>query len=320
MEAARRLGLAARVLDGEHGYLFEISTGARRVALVGGLSPLNGAMAARLAGDKFYTKLLLRERGVRVADGVRCLAPGAFGAPELEAAGGAGPGLAFAGRRGYPLIVKPNAKSHGRKVAEVGSDEALVAAVAAAWSIDPVALVEEQIAGGDFRLDFLDGEYLLGYRRRPVELVGDGRATLRELTEAEDPRTASDEFWHRIDGDAAWRERVAARGLGPQSVLGAGERIALGGAVLNLHRWAVGEPLDAPPEAWLEFSREIGALLELRYFGLDLKAPGLDAPPSEITVIEVNASPLLLGMAEMGHAERALAAQMRVLEAVVADG
>jgi len=317
MAAARRLGLEARVLDGEHGYLFEISNGTRRVALVGGLSPLNGAMGARLAGDKFYTKLLLSERGLRVADGVRCLAPGAFAAPELEAASGAGAGLEFAARHGYPLIVKPNARSHGRKVAEVGDRTDLLEAISDAWSIDPVALVEERVAGTDFRLDFLDGEYLLGYRRRAVALVGDGRATLRELTAGEDPRTADETFWRRIDDDPAWRERVVARGLGPGSVLPAGERIVLGGAVLNLHRWAVGEPLDAIPEDWLAFCLGIGAALGLRFFGVDLKAPELGAPPAEITVLEVNASPLLLGMAEMGHAERAMAAQMKVLEAVI---
>ncbi len=94
-------------------------------------------------------------------------------------------------------------------------------------------------------------------------------------------------------------------------------RIDLGGDILNLNGWATAELIGELPSVWRDHCLAIGEALNLRHFGIDLRAPGLDASPQSATVIEVNASPLLLQLYNMGHRETALAAQARVLDAIL---
>lgn len=313
IEAARRLGLEARVLDPEYGHLFELSDGRRSKRFLGGRSPLNDSVAARLAEDKFYTAMLLERAGVRVPRTARCLKPGHFTAYAEIA--GAEAGIDHAEALGYPVIAKPNRKSHGREVVEVGSREELLQAIERIWAIDYIALVQERVAAPDIRIDFLDGRFLLGYERLALSVEGDGTSTLRELVEAIEPR--GDGFWEGVHRDPEWAELVAARGLDRDSVLEPGVALDLGGTVMNLNRWARAVPIWELSPRWEEYGLSIGEAMGLRHFGVDLRGAGLEDDPRSASVVEVNASPLLLRMYEMGHAERALAAQGRVLAAAM---
>jgi glutathione synthase/RimK-type ligase-like ATP-grasp enzyme len=86
--------------------------------------------------------------------------------------------------------------------------------------------------------------------------------------------------------------------------------------VLNLNGWAVAEPVAELPEAWKQFCLGIGRCIGLRHFGVDLRGAGLSADPTAACVIEVNASPLLVQLYELGHRRAALEAQCKVLSAV----
>jgi glutathione synthase/RimK-type ligase-like ATP-grasp enzyme len=81
---------------------------------------------------------------------------------------------------------------------------------------------------------------------------------------------------------------------------------------MNLNRGATAVHLPLIPEAWRQWCVELGRSLGLEHFGLDLRAESLEAEPSSAVVLEVNATPLVLQMAKMGHRETALKAQMAV--------
>lgn len=315
--AARRLGCEVESLDPETGYLCEIRRGARRRLLLGGFSPLNDAGASRLAEDKFHTALVLARAGCRVPPGARCLRPGRFLEEDFSSHLGLAPGRAFAAAHGYPLVVKPNRGARGRQVTVVAGDAELAAAVEAIWQHDYLALVQPLIAGLDVRLDFLDDDYLFGYLRRPVVLLGDGTSRLGELLERADGRFRGAAFERRLAGDPIWAAAAGRRGL--DAVLAAGEVLDLSSPILNLNRLCVAERLDRPAPAWLDHGRRIGRLLGLRHYGVDFKAAGADDDPRAATVLEVNASPSLAQMALMGHREAALAAEMRVVAAILED-
>ncbi len=316
-EAARRLGMTVRILDADYGYLFELRRGDRRATMLGGRSPLNDAVAARICEDKFYTQLLLAHAGYRVPSTERCLAPDYFQNPTLAASAGIQPGLAFARTHGNPLVVKPNRLSHGRNVAVVHDQQQMIAAVEQVWRFDYIALVQERIEGVDMRLDFLDGAYLAGYIRKPVILRGDGLRTIRQLATAHDPRFSRQSFWQRTANNPRWHREVLDQDRDAESILPEGVRIDLGGDILNLNGWATAVPIPVLTDAWRDHCLAIGAALNLRHFGIDLKAPGLHAAPQSATIIEVNASPLLLQLYNMGHRRAALAAQARVLDAIL---
>ena len=312
LDAARRLGLEGRLVDPGCGYLFEIGDGRRWMPMVGGMSAANGAVPARLASDKDYTARLLVRAGFRVPATARCLDRSYFGSDLGGAEFGPGPGLRLAAERGYPLLVKPNRRSHGRGIVRVASDDELERAIAGIWErLDYVALVQEPIPGTDLRLDYLGDEFLLGYERRPVRVEGDGHATLRELLAAALPGSP---LPAGLPDDPDWRAAADPLSLEPETVLPAGEAFEIGGTVLNLNRWATARPIFEVPPAWLEHGVAIGRALGLEHFGIDFRGATLDEDPGEAVVIEVNASPLLLRIAELGWREEALAAQAEVLE------
>ncbi len=311
-EAARRLGCELVSLDPETGYLFELRAGERRQLLLGGFSPLNNALSARIAEDKFHTGLVLGRAGLRVPVSVRCLRPGTFPEEDFSSMTGVGPGERFAVEHGFPRIVKPNRGARGRDIALVEDTDALRSAVERVWRLDYLALVQESVPGMDVRLDLLDGEYLFGYTRRGVVLTGDGERSVRELLARSDPRFAGEGFEERFAADPL------ARSVDLGAVPAAGDELDFRSPILNLNRLSHGEVLEDPPTGLLELARRAGRVLGLRHFGVDLKVADLDAPAADAAVVEVNASPSLVHMARLGRREEAIAAEMRVVEAMLA--
>ena len=317
LEAARRLGCRVIPLDPETGFLYRIEKGEQGRLLHGGLSPLNDAVAARIASDKHHTGLVLHSAGFRSPETVRCLRPGHFRSSEFDELTGLEPAERFAQGREFPLIVKPNRGSRGIDISVVDDQDAMRAAIEQVWRRDYLALVQVPAPGIDLRIDLLDGDFLFGYLRRPLAVEGDGESTLAELFERADRRFTGDRFERLLAADELWAE--LARPL--DTVLEPGERLAFETPILNLNRLCHGERIAQLPAHWLDFSRRIARLFNLRHIGIDLKVADqvepLDQDPTDATVIEVNASPSLAQMSKMGFADEALAAEMRVVRATL---
>ena len=305
LEAARRLGCRVVPLDPETGFLYRIEKGERGRLLHGGLSPLNDAVAARIASDKHHTGLVLSSAGFRSPETARCLRPGHFRSSEFDELTGFEPAERFAQNHVFPLIVKPNRGSRGVDISVVDDPGAMRAAIEQVWRRDYLALVQVPAPGIDLRIDLLDGDFLFGYLRRPLAVEGDGESTLDEL------------FERLLDSDALWAEL----GRPLDTVLDPGERLAFETPILNLNRLCLGERLEDLPAPWLDFSRSISRLFNLRHIGIDLKisdqSEPLDQDPAHATVIEVNASPSLAQMSKMGFADQALDAETRVVRAML---
>ncbi|HJL14749.1 MAG TPA: hypothetical protein RMH99_03780 [Sandaracinaceae bacterium LLY-WYZ-13_1] len=320
LEAAARLGLEAEVIDPAYGYLFELRDGDRRRLMLGGRSPLNDAVAARLAEDKHYTAMILARAGLRVPRTARCLSPHHPSLRAYRDRAGLAPGQAHAEAVGYPVIVKPNRLSHGRGVAVVHDRGGLGAAVRAVWALDAIALVQELAPGRDFRLDFVDGAFLAGYERRPLRVRGDGWRTLRALLEAVDARFAEGERLRRLAEDPRVAAVLEHRGWSLSTVPPEGSTLAFDGPIQNLNGASTARLVARLPERLRAHCQRAGDALGLRHFGVDLKLPSLDADPAQATFIEVNASPLLSQLYLLGHREVALEAQVRVLRALFDTG
>lgn len=316
LKAARELGCEVEELDPETGYLNEIRRGDVRRVLVGGLSPLNDAVASRLVGDKFHTLNVLRRRGFKTPDTARCLKPDHF-RNEYEAMTGHGPATAFAAENGYPVVVKPNSGSRGLDITCAASEVEMAAAVEQVWKRDYLALVQEAVPGFDLRIDFLDGDYLFGYTRHPVKLVGDGHASVRELLATMDTRFQGEAFENRLEDDPIWQGEAKQRGLHLDTVPETDSVLDFDTPILNLNRLCFGRRLVELPDAWHRLGLAIGEVFSLRHFGIDLKITDLDQDPAEATVIEVNSSPSLAHMSRMGHFEAALDAERRIVSKIL---
>lgn len=313
-EAASELGMAFEVLDPDYGYLYEVRDGDRRRAFLGGRSPLNDAVSARLAEDKHYASLLLARAGLTVPETVRCLSPRHPSMASFRDTAGMAPGLALAEARGLPLVVKPNRLSHGRGVAHVRTRAALEAAIEAVWELDAIALVQTYAPGVDLRLDFLDGRFLAGYERRAIVLKGDGKRSVNALMTEQDPRMSVPEAKRRLM--VALGPALEARGWTEETVLAESEGLDLTNPIRNLNLGSAPRVLrEAPAEAeaaCLAAGRAIG----LRHFGVDCRVAS-DGVTTAVTLIEINASPLLSQIYLGGYRDVAVAAQKRVLSAAM---
>lgn len=314
--AAARIGVELRVLDPEYGHLIELVRGDQTWLLLGGLSPLNSAVAARLAEDKFFTSLLLARAGFRVPETVRCLGPFWDYNPEYRDKVGLRPALSLAARRDYPLVVKPNRLSRGRGVVRVDDRPQLEAAVEGVWKADSIALVQELVPGRDLRLDYLDGERLVAYERSAVRIEGDGKRTVRELLQDCDRRFEDPSVMRSAAEEPAWQRALGDRGWTEDSVLGAGEPVEFGDGILNLQRLATARLMDEEAATRMDaVGRAVGAVLGLRFWGVDLRLTAEE----ETCIIEVNSSPLLAHLHRLGHEDLVLDCQVKMLKAIVGD-
>lgn len=317
LEAARRAGCEVLALDPETGFLHELRRDGRSRVLMGAVSPLNDAAAARLANDKFHTTTALAAAGLRVPEGVRCLRPGRF--EGFEAHTGRGPAHELARRCGYPLVVKPNGGSRGRGVTLVDDPAQLDAAIDAIWADDYLALVQRPVLGIDLRIDLLDERCIFAYLRHPLTLVGDGHRSLHALLMAADPRFSSEWCQTLLPQDPQWQRQVVAQGLSLDSILAPERSLRFDTVILNLNRLCRGEVVQPLPSPWLEFACRVAHRMGLRHLGIDLKIESLAQDPAQAVILEVNASPSLGNMAMTGHYEEVVAIEQQIVEAILAS-
>jgi cyanophycin synthetase len=138
---------------------------------------LTSEIAVGICQEKPLTNALLRAVGVPVPEGMTVRS--------AEAAWHAAQGI------GMPVVVKPDAGSQGRGVSvNLASAEAVRAAYDIAAEHSQNVLVEQYIAGQDFRLLVVNGEMVAAAQRDPAAIVGDGQQTVRQLVAAlnQDPR------------------------------------------------------------------------------------------------------------------------------------
>jgi D-alanine-D-alanine ligase-like ATP-grasp enzyme len=308
LEAARRLGIESVVLDPENGLLFELSRDGATHVMLAGVSPLNGASAAQLANEKDHAMVLLERAGVRVPRGGRCSARGETGG--LERA------KEIAERVGYPVIVKPSTYHGGGGLYLVEDRGRLGAALREAWAIDPALLVQERVEGRDFRLDFLDGQFLLGFERRALRVRGDGARTLATLLIEKDARLADPARRRRLAESPRCRELLERRGWTLSSVLNEGAVLSFEGPIQNIDGESTAILVRQVPEGLRALGERVGKALGLRHFGMDLKTETLEGDPTAATVVDVNPNPQFAEVYLLGQREPAVMAHLRVLEAL----
>ncbi|MGR3793845.1 ATP-grasp domain-containing protein [Vannielia sp. SX4] len=221
---------------------FFIDAGGRAHAVHGAALGLNGDAAARLAGDKDYAAKVLGYAGVPVPEHVVMLA-----------GRDAAPGLAWAREEcGVPLWVKPNAGHGGEGVQRVTDLAALESATAPLREAGRHVILQDHVAGREFRVMVLEGRAVLAYER---VAKGDG------------PGNLSAGAALRAGGPGAEAEALAVRAAEALGLRWAGVDVIVGaeGPVVLEVNAAPG--LDAyarsGPEQWGAARDVIGAALEV---------------------------------------------------------
>ncbi len=284
-DAAEHEGASLVALDAD---LFELRLGGERLRVRGSCTSLDDPVTLDVAGDKPLVYRLLGAAGVPAPRHLVCRATDAAAARDFVAAAAG------------PCVVKPARSTAGGAGVTAGVVDwpGLLAALGRAAAHCPDVVLEEQVAGSDYRLLYLDGRLLDAVRREPPALTGDGRSTVHALVRAENRRRLAagiQESQALLHVDADLRATLLAGGYSLDSVLPPGDVLAVK-TVVSENRGednvsAAGELCPAVVEAGAGAAAAVG----VRLAGVDVITadPGVSLEESGGAVIEVNTTPSL---------------------------
>ncbi len=281
-DAAAAEGVAVTDIGGG---FFEIQCPTSVLRVYRNITSLDDAVTAAIAADKPLVHELLARHGLPVPSHCVC------GYREVATA------WAFVGRRDRPCVVKPAHGTGGGTgiTMDVSTRKRLVAAMGRAGSYCEKLVIEDQLAGDNYRLLYLDGRLIDALLRRPPQIIGDGVSTVRELVEAREPGASAPRPGPWVARGAAWRFGGLLRetGRGPDDVPAAGESVRLR-RVVNMHDRQDNESVTGTiSAAVVEAGAQAAAAVGVRLAGVDIITPDRSVPLAEAggAIIEVNTGP-----------------------------
>jgi glutamate--cysteine ligase len=238
--------------------------------------------------DKFMSKLVLSEAGLRVPPGKHYHRP----ADALA-------DLAFYG--GRPIVVKPTTTNFGTGITVLHDYDAAEyeRAVETAFRFGSAVIVEQFVAGMEYRFLVIGNECVAVANRIPANVQGDGTSNIRELVtrKNEDPRRGVGHVTplEKIQLGDTELDFLASQGLSPDSVPAAGERVFLR---RNSNISTGGDSLDCTDEVasgYRELAVRAAGSAGAQICGVDIIAPDLTAPPTtdNYAILEINFNPVL---------------------------
>lgn len=250
---------------------------------------LDDHLTLDIAGNKPLVHRLLRERGCYVPDFLE------YELREITRA------FALMRRRGGNFVVKPaNGAAGGRGITtKINTRARLIKASykAAIHSSSGKLIIEREYLGHNYRLLYLDGEFLDAIQRESPGVIGDGVSSLRQLVRKEnqlrlesaaEPRSLSPLV---LDLDA--RYTLADQGLGFDYVPGPGERVRVKTATNQYSRFENHSVKDEMHPSIVDYGRRLSAAIPVRLSGVDLMLTDHRAPleASGCVVNEINTTP-----------------------------
>ena len=282
-EAADAIGAEIDELGDD---IFEIRLFEKATRVQDNWTAVDDLPTLKLAGNKPLVLNLLADRGLPVPRWRQ------FVLPSLHQAS------AFLRQIGADCVVKPARDTGAGKgvTTHVHTLLQLLGAVAIAAVHGDELLIEEQIAGDNYRLLYLDGVLLDAVLRRPPTVTGDGRSTVRRLVQrANEGRLASgaDAAQTLLHYDLDMRHTLAAQGLTIGSIPTVGRLVRLktvindNAACENVAAKAL--LCDAVIAAGARAAAAVGAKLA----GVDIITIDPARPLDEVAgaIVEVNTTP-----------------------------
>ena len=269
---------------------------------------INRMGASEIARDKGYAKYFLRHLGHPVVPGKVFYSKGwckAIGSKKnIDRA------YEYARRLGFPVFVKPNSRSRGVGVDKVSTRAEFYAAMRYAFTKDDVAVVEEAIASAsDYRIVVLDQKVISAYERLPLNVIGDGRSTIRVLLKKKQQHFNEIGRDTQIDlRDSRLLRNLKRLRLTLNSILEKDRQVYV---LDNANLSSGGESRDVTGIIHADFRQlaiNVTRGMGLRLCGVDvLVADGsLADPAKKFYVLEINSAPGLDHYAKIGREQKSI--------------
>ena len=265
---------------------------------------LNPVGAADIAKDKDYATYFLRRMEYPTVPGKT------FFRDDFAEALGSSCNIhaawRYAKRLGLPVFVKPNGGSQGVGVALARNEKEFYRAMKFIFLHDRVALVQRPVSGRDYRIVVLDTKIISAYERIPLNIVGDGRSTIRQLLVKKQKTFTGASRDTRIKmNDPRIAAKLKYQGRTLATVPERGEQIFL---LDNANLSSGGDAVDVTKEIHPQFKKLAVKLtrdMGLRLCGVDLMVAGdIKDKPGKYWVLEVNAAPGLDHYVKTGKAQQ----------------
>ena len=267
---------------------------------------INRMGASEISRDKGYSKFFLRLLGYPVVKGNNF-----YSRPwcrDIGSKKNIDQAYRYARKLGLPVFVKPNSKSRGVGVAKVYTRAEFYHAMRQIFTDDKVALVEQAITDAkDYRIVVLDRKVISAYERIPLNVVGDGRSSIRLLLKKKAQRFRDSGRDSRLNlNDSRLLGKLRRQGFSLASKLTAGHRVFL---LDNANLSSGGESEDITSDIHPGFRRlAVGVArgMGLRLCGVDVLVKGgsLAEKPREFYILEVNSAPGLDHYATIGQEQK----------------
>jgi cyanophycin synthetase len=253
-------------------------------------SEIDGPVTLAMLHDKPLCHRVLREHGLPVPRHAT------FSIDDIR------PAFAFLETLGAErdCVVKPACGTGGGRGVTTGirSPSQLARAAAAAAVYADRLLIEEQIAGDNYRLLYLDGVMIDAFARRLPCVVGDGRSSVANLVEAHntarlDSGTGMSQVLLTVDYDM--KRTLARQGLSLRSVPAAGRSVTLKTAVNENCGSDNTTATKMLCPAIVEAGARAARALRARFVGIDILTtdPRVGLAESGGVILEINGTPNL---------------------------
>ncbi len=153
-------------------------------------------------------------------------------------------------------------------------------------------LIEEQVSGGDLRLQAVGGELVAACVRHPAFVVGDGFCNISELIEQRRKVIQQQNARNRLDIDSTTLDLLGSQGLSLDSIPASGVKVTLK-TVANMNQGALAvDVTDEIDPIFKEWVRVFGQRTGMDIFALDLVVENhCHYKEGSAWAIEVNAFP-----------------------------
>jgi GNAT-family acetyltransferase (TIGR03103 family) len=275
VDEARRRGIGVDVIDAPAG-IFKLRHFGNEILCRESLTDLTGGVAMTWCQDKQLTLRRLAAVGLQV--------------PRQQPAGDAAANAAFLREHGS-VVVKPALGEQGKGISvDIRDEGALEQAVERAAREGGPVILEQFCQGQDLRIVVIGYRTVAAAIRRPAEVLGDGRSTVRELIESQSARRAAATSGEsRIPLDGETERCLVQQGFNWDSVLPQGQALQVR-KTANLHTGGTIHDVTAQLHPRLREAAEAAArALRIPVVGLDFLVPSPDQP--EHVIIEANERP-----------------------------
>jgi GNAT-family acetyltransferase (TIGR03103 family) len=288
VDEARRRGILVDVLDADNGY-FRLRFGGQSIVCRESLSELTTAVAMSRCQDKRVTHRILDAAGLKV--------------PAQQLVTGMDENLAFLEEHAS-VVVKPVDGEQGAGISvDVTREEDLEAAIAEARRHSERVILEQYCPGADLRVVVINFRVVAAAVRRPPQVSGDGKTSIRELINKQSRRRqAATGGESRIPLDDETTRCVAKSGHGLDDVLPAGETIPVRSAA-NLHTGGtIHDVTSLLHHRLADAAVRAARRIDIPVVGLDFIVESASEP--EYVIIEANERPGLANHEPQPTAQR----------------